>query len=302
MKPASFSLLNSLKGKVALVLDWILSFFVDLNPTQMHFSAETLLKQSLREKVLVFVSYNSQDQVQESRSVFFDYFISSGWTVLCVENGEMQISEFQNHNFHFIKRNNKGRDLGAYRDVANYLSDYSGVLLFLNSSIFWEMSEIEHIVHDCEELVDKGADVIGITDSYQTGVRHLQSYFFFFSAESIVRGAPQKALSHVKNWRFKRAIVRYGEIPVLNKLQNAGFNISVIQPYESLKKQFVADSNIRKIYSVNDYMQIAKRLRVGISLNPTQHFAPILWMNLKVLKVSFVDSNPANLETRLPNK
>ena len=76
----------------------------------------------------------------------------------------------------------------------------------------------------------------------------------------------------MKNWRFKRAIVRY------------------------------AESSIRNIYSVNDYKQIAKRLKVGISLNPTQHFAPILWMNLKDLKASFVDSNPANLETRLPNK
>ena len=302
MKPATSRKLNFFIGKVALVLDWILSFFVDLNPVQMRFSAETLLKPSLREKVLVFVSYNSEDQFQESRSVFFNYFISSGWTVLCVENGDTQINEYDYKHFHFIKRNNKGRDLGAYRDLADFLSDYSGVLLFLNSSIFWEMSEIEHIVNDCEELTDKGADVIGFTDSYQTGVRHLQSHFFFFSAGSIVRGAHQKAFSHVKNWRFKRAIVRYGEIPILNKLEKSGFKISVIQPYESLKKQFVAESSIRNIYSVNDYKQIAKRLKVGISLNPTQHFAPILWMNLKVLKASFVDSNPANLETRLPNK
>lgn len=302
MKPGSSRILNFFTSKAASVSDWILSFFVDLNPAQMHFSAETLLKPNLREKVLVFVSYNSEGQFQGSRSVFFNYFISAGWTVLCVENGDTKINEYNYQNFHFIKRNNKGRDLGAYRDLADFLSDYSGVLLFLNSSIFWEMSEIEHIVYNCVELADNGADVIGFTDSYQTGVRHLQSYFFFFSAGSVLRGAHQKAFSHVKNWRFKRAIVRYGEIPILNKLEKSGFNISVIQPYESLKKQFVADSSIRNIYSVNDYKQIAKRLKVGISLNPTQHFAPILWMNLKVLKASFVDSNPANLETRLPNK
>jgi hypothetical protein len=302
MKPASFSLLNSLKGKVALVLDWILRFFVDLNPVYMRLNAGTFLKPSVRDKVLVFVSYNSEDHVQGTKSIFFDYFISSGWTVLWVENGDSQINVFNNHHFHFMKRNNKGRDLGAYRDLADYLSNYSGVLLFLNSSIYWEMSDVDHIIRDCEELVDKGADVVGITDSYQTGVRHLQSYFFFFSAGSIERGAHRKAFSHVKNWRFKRAIVRYGEIPILNKLQESGFNISVIQPYESLKKQFVADNEVKNIYSVNDYKQITKRLKVGTPLNPTQHFAPILWMNLKVLKASFVDSNPANLETRLPNK
>jgi hypothetical protein len=106
----------------------------------------------------------------------------------------------------------------------------------------------------------------------------------------------------VKNWRFKRAIVRYGEIPILNKLQESGFNISVIQPYESLKKQFVADNEVKNIYSVNDYKQITKRLKIGTPLNPTQHFAPILWMNFRVSKASFVDSNPAKLETRLPNK
>ena len=93
MKPVSSRILNFFIGKVALVLDWILSFFVDLNPVQMHFSAETLLKPSLREKVLVFVSYNSEDQFQGSRSVFFDYFISSGWTVLCVE---MEIRKLMN--------------------------------------------------------------------------------------------------------------------------------------------------------------------------------------------------------------
>jgi len=303
VKPSTSLIVNFVKEKTALLVDWFLSFFTDRSqPFVGLASANNPTLLSPEEKVLIFVSYNSEDSMSASRSKFFDYFTSSGWTILFVENGDVSTSDIRNPNFHFIKGNNRGRDLGAYRDLADYMRDYSGALIFLNSSIFWNMSDIHQIVKKCEELTENGADVVGLTDSYQTGVRHLQSYFFFFSPASVRLGAHQKAFLHVKNWKFKRAIVRYGEIPILTRLQQLGFHVSVIQPYESLKEQFIGDNEVKNIYSKRDYKQIKKRLEIGIPLNPTQHFAPILWMNLKVLKASFVDSNPANLETRLQNQ
>ncbi len=303
MKPSTSLIVNFVKEKTALLVDWFLSFFTDRSQSFVSLASANIPKLlSSTEKVLIFVSYNSEDLMSASRSKFFDYFTLSGWTVLFVENGDISTSDIRNRNFHFIKGNNRGRDLGAYRDLADYMRDYSGALIFLNSSIFWNMSDIHQIVKKCEDLTENDADVVGLTDSYQTGVRHLQSYFFFFSPASVRLGAHQKAFLHVKNWKFKRAIVRYGEIPILTRLQQLGFHVSVIQPYESLKEQFIGDNEVKNIYSKRDYKQIKKRLEIGIPLNPTQHFAPILWMNLKVLKASFVDSNPANLETRLQNQ
>lgn len=299
MKPPKSPTFNAIKGRVASILDWILGNFVHSEPNLTDPDLEMIHNLKLKDKVLVFVSYGSGHQEVISRRPFFNYFIDSDWSIFYVENGDTRVIETYDANFYFIKRGNLGRDLGAYRDLCSKLHEYSGKIVFVNSSIFWELSDIDRVIKNCEELVDKGVDIVGITDSYQAGVHHIQSYFFYFSAKSVKRGAHMKAFSHIKNWKFKRAIVRYGEMPILRILQESDFRISVIQPYDQLKNQFFTDNNVKKFYESDDYVKIVKRLNNGVPLNPTQHFAPILWINFQVLKVSFIRSNPANLHTQI---
>ncbi len=146
--------------------------------------------------------------------------IAKGFHVCIVDTGELNFAT-QNSKVVIMKRNNKGRDFGSFRDALNHF-DLENIdeLILMNDSCFWNKDSMGKYL---DNLPIELSDLRCITLSFQR-VPHPQSYFLHISAPLI--GTTRDFFKNeVRDWRFKRNIVKRGEIQLGQHLNKSGFKV-----------------------------------------------------------------------------
>jgi hypothetical protein len=238
------------------------------------------LKITNQKRICIYVTYGDQEsEIHTLKSI--EYLESHFFLVLHINNME---EKFNNPKNRVIYRENKGHDLAAIRDALSLLGNVPKELLILNSSFIYFPGGLEKVITSAREV---NFDVIGLTESFQTR-RHIQSFFFYSQTDKGVESLIQ-TYSKMRNWRTKRAAVNFGEIPILSELEKSGATVGTIAQYSQLKR-IATEKN----YLVDN--KTTQFLKLGVSLNPSQHLWKVLWeCGIPGVKRNLFLSNPAKL-------
>ena len=195
-----------------------------------------------QDKVAVYVTYPSLFS-NESEMNLFNALKSHDFKLVviqCSQHGRGTIES------DVILRQNGGFDLGAIRDFFySVKGDAPKRFMILNSSVTWNNSTSEFFSKVEFDLVHKSANVIAATESYQH-VRHAQSFFFYMDQFGF--GEFREIYLTHRNWRSKRAAVRFGEIPILKRLEASGVKVHFMFPYEALASK-ISDASIKFLFA-----------------------------------------------------
>ena len=239
------------------------------------------------QNLAIFATYSKRPLDEFDIQVLSD-LKSSGFGICIVVNVENEVyTNYSNYADVVIKRKNIGLDIAAIRDALRILgSDWNHIIL-LNDSVIWPKNNFPNVIAAVLDFDGKN-EVLGLVDSYQRS-HHIQS--FFLSANHHTAKALFEAYMNIRNWRFKRSIVTFGEIPIKSNLQRIGV---YFQPLISCK---VLESNlILSGTSNSDEVEIIDFIKKEIPLNPSQHLWRMLLNNeFGCVKRSLIQSNPAKL-------
>ena len=146
--------------------------------------------------------------------------LAKGFHVCIVDTGQLNFST-QNSKVVIMKRSNKGRDFGSFRDALNLLnSEDIDELILMNDSCFWNKDSMGRYL---DNLPIEFSDLRCITLSFQQAP-HPQSYFLHISAP-LIGTIRDFFKNEVRDWRFKRNIVKRGEIQLGRHLNKSGFKV-----------------------------------------------------------------------------
>ncbi len=203
-----------------------------------------------------------------------------GFQTITVNNFSMTDSRLDD-----FFRLNRGFDLAAHRDVINLFDSKPSELLLLNSSVAYD-SNLTQMIENSRQISVASPTIVAATDSYQTKP-HVQSYYFYAKGESVEKLA--QVYREMKNWKYKRTAVTYGEIPILEKLVNLGCTCTVLYPYNSIKEIAVKSEILDK--------HVLNKIRSNVPINGSQH----LWRELRSLGAPYIKrnlftSNPAKVD------
>lgn len=192
-----------------------------------------------------------------------------------------------------VYRDNVGLDFFSWKVGLQILSEYDKrienfrLLILANDSCFgplFDFSSFTTSIADSAEAV-----VGGITENFEIR-HHLQSYFLVFNHNCITSAAFRTFWKKVRPLRSKQLIIRYYEIGLTQKFENAGIKIV---PFVS--RQDIIET--RKTGKVKSLME-------AIDRNPTLFFWDILLRNKLspfIKRAIFSDRNESRLAPQLPN-
>jgi hypothetical protein len=132
----------------------------------------------------------------------------------------------------YILRENIGRDFGMLRDALKIvnISGSTRNLVWLNSSCTWNPTAIQSLINSEKFLLSPG--LMSMTDSWRGG-HHLQSYFYFIHFSYLKYFLDFFNFSNVRNWKFKRTVVVYGEKKLSVYFKRLGMNVGCYYPVEN---------------------------------------------------------------------
>jgi hypothetical protein len=239
-------------------------------------------------KVAIFATYSGRKFDNSDISVM-STLRTRGYSVYVVSNGDKaEIELFDSLISKYIWRKNFGYDLGAYRDSFLHLNHDVEQVLIINDSIYWPENRFDEMLEILELGVNDGG-IIGITESLQRS-RHIQSFCFLVKGKNSILNF-EKALGNIKNWRYKRSAVTFGELKFTKYLASLNQEVKCIYSYEQILKNWRLASFVGP-----DVAKINHLLSKNVHLNPTQHFWRVLYMAPGgFLKRSLIEKNPAKL-------
>jgi len=259
-------------------------FFSSTENQMCVFSNQTMFR-----KVAIYACYMEVDANDER---VISTLENSGWDVITVING----SDGETLNNMTFSRVNKGYDFGAFRDAIRSIQQ-ADQLLLINSSMYWNISKFEKILVNLQ-MEKFEAIATYLTESLQTN-RHGQSFFlhFVFHPDSFtISHLKEFFQENIRNTRFKRTAVLYGEYGIYKFLEEKPIRISFICEYNVVVKTYLnsQDSLTEK--------WVLSLLEKQVPLNPTQH----LWWaafdcGLPGIKKSLVKFNPAGVKFQTSN-
>lgn len=182
-----------------------------------------------------------------------------------------------------ITRKNRSLDFGSWKVALETVSNWDkrDFLLFTNDSIFGPFFPLENVL---KQMTQKPADLWGITDSFELGQYHLQSYFLFFQMNEKVRSFLKNFWNHFVFIQHKNNLVRQYEIGLSQQARAAGLILKAYCPIEeSLKHSHTQTSHSHSL-SLEQ-------------LNPLHHFwkTTLLFGRSPYLKKDFILSNPKSI-------
>jgi lipopolysaccharide biosynthesis protein len=192
------------------------------------------------ETLCIFAHYDKQDRVddyvlytlQKLKELGADIIFVSTATTL----GDECIAKISPYCAQIMVRENRGYDFGSWKlgiECADNLPAYQRLIL-ANDSVYGPLHDLHNLILDMRQ---RGAAVWGITDSYQLE-HHLQSYFLVFEREALDNPAFGEFWQNLPTYRFKRSIIRDGEIGLSAKLSRAGLCVGAVYGYDSLRKNY----------------------------------------------------------------
>ena len=185
-------------------------------------------------------------------------------------------------------RKNVGLDLAAMRDALKLLGKDWDRLILLNDSVVWPKENFHNVVSTVLNF-EADDEILVLLDSFQRG-HHFQSFFLAANRTTIME--LHETFMRIKNWRFKRSVVTFGEIPMKTKLEFQGIRVQPLIPYKKLEHTFT-----KSLSEDSDWVGIARLMERNVPLNPSQHFWKVLLKNeYGCVKRSLIEQNPAKLQ------
>jgi hypothetical protein len=286
VKPSRFTAKRRLVYAVGSVANLLLKIdHITANSKSMIKSVEGKIVSS--QNLAIFATYSERPLDEFDLQVLSD-LRSSGFGICIVVNVKNEVhTNYSNYADVVIKRKNIGLDIAAIRDALRILgSDWNRIVL-LNDSVIWPKNNFPNVIAAVLDF-DGINEVLGLVDSYQRS-HHIQS--FFLSANHYTAKELFEAYMSIRNWRFKRSIVTFGEIPIKSNLQRIGVNFQPLISYKELESNLILSGA-----SNSDEVEIIDFIKRGIPLNPSQHLWRMLLHNeFGCVKRSLIQSNPAKL-------
>ena len=184
--------------------------------------------------VVIYGTYSKNGKLRNDEILLIKELSKQNYVVV-VQNGLELDSSLHLLNCSFILRKNVGRDFGMLRDVFQFIDIPSSGqnLIWLNSSCVWNGNDLQKLIS--RERSYQSADIISMTDSWRGG-HHLQSFFYFVHSDSVEAFKEFFNFGNVKNWRFKRTVVFFGEKKLSNYLKRAGLNLESFYPAKNFSE------------------------------------------------------------------
>lgn len=192
----------------------------------------------IAETLCIFAHYDKQDRVDDYVLYSLQKLKELGSDIIFVSTATMldddSITKLTPYCDQIVVRENLGYDFGSWKLGLEYVSDLSAYqrLILANDSVYGPLHDLHELFLD---MSSQGAAVWGITDSYELK-HHLQSYFLVFERAALENPAFAEFWQSLPFYRFKRSIIREGEIGLSTKLSRARLRMAAAYGYGVLRK------------------------------------------------------------------
>ncbi len=303
---------HSLKKLIKFVFIYPLTLFDHVSANRKSQIMSVSGYQSLNDDLplIIYVHYSSQNIVSEREQRTLLALQKVGYQTCLVMNvnekgAAINYDLEENRKFFDVicLRKNIGYDLGAYRDILEFLKSQTKTqgkkIYFMNNSVIWFPEMIKSYF---KELRTLEADVFAASVSNQY-LEHIQTFLFGAGTESGVL-AIQDWLFSIKNWRLKRTIVARGELGT-NGILRSNLRVATF-PSDSLVKKMALmklankSAVLKKLTSSGTLQRLQRNQEFafsGIPVNPSHSF----WLeNLEAgfpgIKIDLIKNNPSGIQ------
>ena len=259
--------------------------------------------------ILIYVHYSKSSELTNREINTLNNIRKTGFQICIVVNKEKskllgKVESSTSNGLEFcakIVRKNIGWDLGAYRDAFFLLKKHNKIqnqpIFFMNNSVIWFPEMIENYFSDLK-MEEANVIAASISNQYRP---HIQT-FLFGSLDHVGTIEIESWLRSIKNWRFKRTVVSYGELGtnriLMSQIMTHSFpdfrsiqEISIKKIHENFLSEGITGAPyvvIKRLLRNRTFMQ------AGIPMNPSHDF----WLELfesgfPGIKVDLVRSNPS---------
>ena len=242
-------------------------------------------------KTLVYATLSTDGRLRKDEVILLEEAQNCGWSTLIVNNGASLDEDTSRYSVLVINRENTGRDFGAYRSAVTRFSGFLDETIFANSSMYWSKGSFSKIVNKIYDFSE--SDILFMTESLFPW-QHGQTYFIWFSKGAIQKSAHLMAFKNVRNWKSKKLLVWNEELTLFRRLTQAGFSVDFLFTYSELVKNFLSLGATQDLFNATDYEDISDRIAHKVYLNPTIHFAPLMYQGFQIYKASLL-RNPASM-------
>jgi GT2 family glycosyltransferase len=193
-----------------------------------------------RKGICLFASYESSGQVAPYVINYLQALNDADFDIIFIQSSDTLTSESNYDGIRplcrtIINRTNAGYDFFSWKvglSVCADLSDYE-MLLFTNDSIIGPFSSLTPLV----TRMRSDADALwGLTDCYEAGAHHLQSYFLFCQRAVFTSSFFKRFWNSVTILTYKWQFVLEYEVGFSQAAQRAGVPLRAAFPYEQVRK------------------------------------------------------------------
>jgi len=203
------------------------------------------------DKIAIYVTHGAlhNDSYEE---ILFDSLRNLNFVVITIVNQpeSCYVSTLKQPIF----RENLSADLGAVRDFFAHFGSNSFQELFIFNSSMAYLKNVDLFLGNVRQEVNSQI-VLGV-QSFQK-MMHFQSFFFY------ARGSGIQALSQsfqgIRNYKFKRTLINFGEIGISRKLLKSNIRLRILYPYEKISGGEISRLN-RMGIAKNPSIDLAERL------------------------------------------
>lgn len=224
--------------------DDIVIFFQALRPSTYFINLRTIkfdhknLVFDEKSNLCVFIIYEL-NQIPIKTIEFLKSLKKKNILVFTVINSKISLNnleEIKDISDLVLQRNNRGKDIGAYKDAYNYIFELGlnkvARVIFANDSVVYLGETTENLI---DELCNKDADLIGYSHVQEIHY-HIQSFLFSCSNYLINHEKFIKFWSKYKPIDRRRYMIHKGEVGITKNAIKASATIKVINSLSDLYK------------------------------------------------------------------
>jgi len=260
------------------------------------------------DRVALYVHYAPTGRVSGMVRAQLALLVSLGFAIVFISNGpaipEEDWQVVRAVCALVVRRENFGRDFGAWREVMPEVRrrwPSPNELLLANDSVLGPIHPLTPVVLTMRE---GGDGLFGLTESLQGGA-HLQSYFLLGRGKAVVADM-MRFLGTLYVSQSKWLLVQMGEIRLARWMRDRGHRVAAMFGYDRVSRAAVADpAERRRLMGSHGKLGDLDRLPAAEAeallhewpLNPTQHLWHVLATKFgyPFLKTELVLRNPGRL-------
>jgi len=258
--------------------------------------------------VLFYIHYSKNDILLDHEIKTIERIRNLGIQICLIVNSNdpkvflvsEKVSKYLNDVDTLVVRKNVGHDLGAYRDGYKLYEKKKSVayagFFFMNNSVIWFPDKISTYF---QAILDSKSDIVAgsISSQYHP---HLQTFLFGSQTKIGIQNL-ELWLSRIKNWRFKRTIISFGELKT-NIFFHEGITVqsfpSIIQ-LTSLGLQKIHESSSSTRLNRRTIKRLVRNRKfnmAGLPVNPSHdYWLEMVELGFPGIKFDLVAKNPSDV-------